>query len=178
MSAFEYVFTFYSVMLGLAATNVAAGFADMWRDRETVKVGVCAPLLALIVLVGTMNLWLRFWTNRDLVEASAWQLITLVTLALPFVFISRAMFPGPGGESSLEEHFFRHRRVMLLALTATPGFSLIWYARVGELDPDWSHAWIAVRFAAPLVLLAIPNRRINQFGLAAIAIWVVIGLFR
>ena len=58
MSAFEFVFTFYSVMLGLAAANVATGFADMWRDRRAVEVGVCAPLLAVIVLVGTMNLWL------------------------------------------------------------------------------------------------------------------------
>jgi len=178
LSAFEYVFTFYSVMLGLAAANVATGFADMWRDRRAVEVGVCAPLLAVIVLVGTMNLWLRFWSNWSEVEVGPWQLITLVSLALPFVLISRAMFPGAGGEPSLEAHYFRHRRVMLLALAATPGVSLVWYVAQGTLAVEWSTVWLAARLLAPLALLAFPGRLINRLGLAAIAVWVIVGLFR
>lgn len=34
MSGFEYLFTFYGLLLGLAVANVATGFADMWRSRE------------------------------------------------------------------------------------------------------------------------------------------------
>lgn len=178
MSAFEFVFTFYSVMLGLAAANVATGFADMWRDRRAIEVGVCAPLLAVIVLVGTMNLWLRFWNNWGEVEVGPWQLITLVGLALPLVFISRAMFPGAGAEPSLEDHYFRHRRIMLLALAATPGFSLLWYLFQGTLVVQWSTIWLTVRLIAPLALLAFNGRLANRLGLAAIGVWVIVGLFR
>lgn len=67
MSAFEYLFTFYGLLLGLAAANVATGFADMWRDRREIAVGVCTPLIALIVLLGAMNLWLSFWRAREAV---------------------------------------------------------------------------------------------------------------
>lgn len=179
MSAFEYVFTFYSVMLGLAAANVATGFADMWRDRRIVSVGVCAPLLALVVLVGVMNLWLRFWTSREVVEVGPWQLINLLGMALPFVFVSRAMFPGAGDEPSLEAHFMRHRRVMLLALAATPAVSLIWYvALAGGLKATWSTTWVVLRMTLPLALLPFNGLTANRIGLGAIAAWLVVGLFR
>lgn len=177
MSAFEYVFTFYSVMLGLAASNVASGFADMWRRRSTVQVGVCAPLLAVIVLVGTMNLWLRFWSNREIVETGPWQLISLVGMAMPFVFVSRAMYPD-GRETSLEEHYFQHRRVMLLALAATPAVSLAWYASQHALAPGWTTGWTALRMLLPLALVPVSGRLFNRLGLAVIAVWQLIGLFR
>lgn len=178
LSAFEYVFTFYSVMLGLAAANVASGFADMWRDRRAVAVGICAPLLALIVLVATMNLWLRFWSNRDFVDVGPWQLIALVAFALPLVFLSRAMFPGAGGETSLEEHYFQHRRVMLAALAVTPAASLAWYAAIDGLKLEWSTIWLGVRLLLPLALIPFASRLVNRIGLGAIAVWVLVGLFR
>ncbi|MFN7389229.1 hypothetical protein [Brevundimonas sp.] len=178
MSAFEFVFTFYSVMLGLAAANVGTGFADMWRDRRAIEVGVCAPLLAAIVLVATMNLWLRFWRSWDGVEVGPWALITLVAFALPLVFLSRAMFPGAGSTTSLEDHFFQHRRVMLAALAATPGFSLVWYAANGDLTPEWPTIWLVIRFAAPLVLMVFAGRTANRLGLALILVWMLVGLFR
>lgn len=165
-------------MLGLAAANVATGFADMWRDRRATEVGVCAPLLGLIVLVATMNLWLRFWKSWNGVEVGAWALITLVSFALPLVFLSRAMFPGAGGESSFEEHYFLHRRVMLVALAATPGFSLVWYAAQGILTPEWPSIWLALRFVAPLALIPFAGRMTNRLGLAALLIWMLVGLFR
>jgi hypothetical protein len=178
LSAFEFVFTFYSVMLGLAAANVGTGFADMWRDRRAIEVGVCAPLLAAIVLVATMNLWLRFWRSWAGVEVGPWALITLVAFALPLVFLSRAMFPGAGSTTSLEDHYFQHRRVMLLALAATPGSSLIWSAARGALATDWPTLWLAIRLLGPLALIALPGRLSNRLGLAAILGWVLVGLFR
>jgi 4-hydroxy-3-polyprenylbenzoate decarboxylase len=48
LSAFEYVFAFYSLLLGLAVANVVTGFADMWRERQVVAVGVCTPLIAVV----------------------------------------------------------------------------------------------------------------------------------
>ena len=71
MNAFEYLFSFYGLLLGLAAANVATGFADIWRDRREIAVGVCTPLVAVIVLLGCMNLWLSFWTPAQFSELDA-----------------------------------------------------------------------------------------------------------
>lgn len=178
MSDFEYVFTFYSVLLGLAAANVATGFADMWRDRRAIEVGFCTPLLAAIVLIATMNLWLRFWSNWAGAEVGPWPLITLVAYALPLVFLSRAMFPAAGGETSLEAHYLEHRHVLLAALAATPGFSIVWYVAHGNFNTDWASAWLVVRFLLPLALIPFSGRAVHRAGLVVILAWVLVGLFR
>ena len=94
--SFEYLFTFYGLLLGLAAANVATGFADMWRDRREIAVGVCAPLVAVIVLLGAMNLWLSFRGAQEAATLDGWRVISVAGIALPYVFIRRAMFPGVG----------------------------------------------------------------------------------
>ena len=51
MSAFEFLFSFYGLLLGLTLAEIA--------------VGVCAPVVAVIVLLGAMNLWLSFRGARE-----------------------------------------------------------------------------------------------------------------
>lgn len=55
MESFDYLFSFYGLLLGIAVANVAIGFADMWRDCEKISVGTCPPLVASSVLLGGMN---------------------------------------------------------------------------------------------------------------------------
>ena len=135
-------------------------------------------LIALIVLLGAMNLWLRFWASREMDAPGAWQMISFAGLALPYVFISRAMFPGAGGATSLEDHYLEHRRVMLLALATPPVVSLVTGALTTGLATEWSTIWVGLRVLTPLALLPFKGRSVNRIGLAAIVILLVIGLFR
>ena len=64
MGPFDYLFSFYGLLLGIAVANVAIGFADMWRDCEKIRVGNCPPLVASSVLFGGMNVWLEMWHSR------------------------------------------------------------------------------------------------------------------
>lgn len=179
MSAFEYLFTFYGLLLGLAAANVATGFADMWRDRREVSVGVCTPLIAVIVLLGCMNLWLSFWTPAQFTDLDPWRMISTAGVALPYVFVSRAMFPGGGGATSLEDHYLAHRRIMLIALTIPPVVALTAGAlRGGGLPFDWHAVWAGLRIAAPLALLPFSGRLIHRVGLTVIVLLLIVGLFR
>ncbi len=179
MSAFEYIFTFYGLLLGLAAANVATGFADKWRDRRQITVGVCTPLIAVIVLLGAMNLWLQFWNTREAAEIGAWHMIRLTGVALPYVFLSRAMFPGAGVATSLEDHYLEHRRLMLLALATSPTVSMIATTILqGGLRADWTTIWLGLRIAAPLLLIPFTGRRTHRVGLAAMVLLLLIGLFR
>ena len=45
VDSFDYLFSFYGLLLGIAVANVAIGFADMWRDCGKIAVGYCPPLL-------------------------------------------------------------------------------------------------------------------------------------
>ncbi len=40
MGGFDFLFSFYSLLMGLAVARVATGFADMWRGRKTMVIGV------------------------------------------------------------------------------------------------------------------------------------------
>jgi hypothetical protein len=178
MSAFEYVFAFYGLLLGLAVANVVTGFADMWRERHVVAVGVCTPLIAGTVLLGVMNIWLRFWTAADTLVLSAWQLIGIVALAVPYIFISRAVFPAGGG-IALEDHYLAHRRTILLALAVPPAVAMMRTAtQFSGLVPNWDLAWTFCRLLGPLVLMLFPGRSANRLGLALILVWMFVGLFR
>ncbi|MEA3058082.1 MAG: hypothetical protein QOF34_897, partial [Sphingomonadales bacterium] len=118
MGSFDYLFSFYGLLLGIAVANVAIGFADMWRDCEKIRVGTCPPLVASSVLLGGMNVWLQMWLTRPYVTVNGVQMLAAAAIALPYVFVSRAIFPGAEDEEerSLEEHYLRHRKIILVLL--------------------------------------------------------------
>lgn len=181
MDSFDYLFTFYGLLLGIAIANVAIGFADMWRDCAKIRVGTCPPLLACLVLLGGMNAWIQIWHAHDKVTVNAWQMLAAVAIALPYVFISRAMFPGQGeeAEESLEEHYLRHRGLLLVLLAVPVVMQTISKAYLdGIQDVGWEHLWLVVRIAAPLALIPFPSRTVQRLGLGAMNLLLLVGLFR
>lgn len=179
MTAFEYVFGFFSLLLGIAAANVAAGFADMWRDRRQVRVGVATPLIAVCVLLAIMNVWIGNWTNRDVVTVAGDRLIYAAIAALPYVFVSRILFPSSGQGTDLEEHFFAHRRVVLAALVIPPIYGRFYhYVFVGDYDTPLATAYYVARIALPIALIFVASRRATLVGLCALVALMTFGLFR
>lgn len=179
MSDFEYVVSFYALLLGLAVANVALGFADMWRERLRIGVGWCPPLLAGSVLLGAMNTWLSTWATHAAVRVDAWQMIAALAICLPYVFVSRAMTPPDGDKTGLEDHYLASRVPILLALALPPIFTV--WAKV-RLDNFQYHRpeelWLLARFLLPLGLLFLPSRAVQRWGLGILNMLLVIGLFR
>lgn len=179
MSAFEYVFAFYSLVLGLAAAEVMSGFAEMWRDRRRIQIGISTPLMALCLMLGVMNAWISFWARREMLEVGGEIMVITVLTALPYVFVSRLLFPRAGESISLEEHFFQHRRLMLLGLVAPVivgrGYPLL---TDGIYPTGFLGLYFAARTVVPLLLIFIANRWANRIGLAVLAVILAAGLFR
>lgn len=181
MSAFDYLFTFYGLLLGIAVANVAIGFADMWRDCVKIGVGYCPPLLGTVVMLGGMNVWLTMWHVRSDVGVTAWQMLAATGVAMPYVFVSRAMFPGAEKETerSLEEHYLRHRKLILLVMTLPPLVSLISKIVLDRVwDHGWELEWILVRMALPLALIPLGSRTAQRIGLGLFVALEITGLFR
>ena len=181
MNSFDYLFSFYGLLLGIAVANVAIGFADMWRDCGKIGVGYCPPLLGVIVMLGGMNVWLTMWHVRQDAGVSAWQMLAATGVAMPYVFVSRAMFPGAekDTERSLEEHYLRHRVLILLILVIPPVVSLVSKILLDQVrDRGWDLEWMAARVLIPLLLLPVGSRTGQRIGLAAFAALELAGLFR
>ena len=181
MNAFDYLFSFYGLLLGIAVANVAIGFADMWRDCEKIQVGTCPPLLCGIVMLGGMNVWLTMWHIRQYVGVTAWQMVAAACVALPYVFISRAMFPGQEQqpERSLEEHYLKHR-VLILLILLIPPLAVAVSRLLLDRSEDYGlrEVWLGARLAMPLALLAVKSRTGQRIGLSAFLLLEFLGLFR
>jgi hypothetical protein len=181
VAAFDYLFSFYGLLLGIAVANVAIGFADMWRDCEKIRVGTSPPLLACIVLLGGMNVWLTTWHTRHDLPLNGWQMLAAAGISLPYVFVSRAMFPGQEREpeSSLEDHYLKHRVLILLLLVAPPVVSVVSKILLDDIHYyGWREAWLAVRVIMPLALLPFTGRTAQRVGLGVFAVLELVGLFR
>jgi uncharacterized membrane protein len=181
MTSFDYLFTFYGLLLGIAVANVAIGFADMWRDCEKIQVGACPPLLCAVVMLGGMNVWLTMWHVREEVGINGWQMVAAAAVAMPYVFISRAMFPGQEkqAESSLEEHYLKHRKLILGMLVIPPLAMAISKVVLDQThDYGWREAWLAVRLIMPVILIPLSSRTAQRIGLSAFVTLEFLGLFR
>lgn len=181
MGSFDYLFSFYGLLLGIAVANVAIGFADMWRDCEKIKVGTCPPLVASSVLLGGMNVWLQMWLSRPYVTVNGIQMLAAAAISLPYVFVSRAIFPGDEDEPerSLEDHYLRHRKLILIMLAIPTIVSVSSHVVLDDFRyRGWEIGWVVGRIALPLLLLPFADRRMQRSGLAALNVLQLIGLFR
>ena len=181
MGSFDYLFSFYGLLLGIAVANVAIGFADMWRDCEKISVGTCPPLVASSVLLGGMNVWMQMWLARPFANVNGVQMLAAAAISLPYVFVSRAIFPGMEDkpERSLEEHYLKHRKIILILLALPSAISVGSHALLDQFHyKTWELWWAAARIAIPLGLLFFPQREVQRSGLAALKFTQLLGLFR
>lgn len=117
MSAFEFFFTLYGLVLGLSVVEVVSGFARLAHDRRGVKIGWLTPLLALLMLLDLSSFWISAHTRLQEYELSyAVLVISLVISALYYVAAS-VVFPRDfKAEPDFDAVFMRHRRLVMTIL--------------------------------------------------------------
>ncbi len=67
MSVFEYVFSLYSLLLGLALAHLLSGLAKVVEARGKVRLGWPTALLALVMMSSLTIFWEIAWRARDAV---------------------------------------------------------------------------------------------------------------
>ena len=108
-------------------------------------------------------------------------MLTAAAVSLPYVFVSRAIFPGleNKAERSLEEHYLRHRTLILVLLAVPTIVSVSSHVLIdGFRYRGWEIWWVAGRIVLPLLLIPFANRWAQRSGLAALNSLQLIGLFR
>jgi hypothetical protein len=181
MSGFDFLFSFYSLLLGLAVARVATGFADMWRGRKNMVIGISPFLLGLFILFSAAQQWMLFWQARSVWTMGPWPILVSIGLALPYVFVSQAMLPREQDTwASLEDYYMAHSRVLVGALLLPPVITLCYNFARGNVF-GFSHARIAVviavRLGVPVLLICWQQRLVHRLGLAALTVTRIVGLF-
>lgn len=175
LSAFEFYFSFFGLILGIAVANVAIGFGRLWRARE--RVGVCLPLLGAWLLSHAVMNWDSTWDSLQAVPVSPASLFVGLFEAMPYVVVSTVMFPDDTDRhGSLDEFYLSHSRLVMAAM-ATPTFAgMIGYVVIfnQRYTPQALLDLFLLFGLIPLVLFFWRNLRVHQIGLAlavAILMW-------
>ena len=119
MSAFEFFFSFYGLLLGLSVAVIATGVATAVQHRKTIRIGWLTPLLALFVGLDVATFWDSAWNNFRHLPFSYGLLVAGLAIATTYFIAASLVFPQQIEDGmSLDDHFWANRRQVLLLLVA------------------------------------------------------------
>lgn len=111
MTDFEYVFSLYSLIFGLALTQVFGGFRSTLQERHKIKVGWLTPLLALFVVMDITSFWSIGWDLRARLRPDYLYLLLGVMLAGIYYLAAGLVFPRNFAEwPDFDVYYFKHKR--------------------------------------------------------------------
>ena len=124
MSAFEFVFALYSLILGLSLVELLTGLGrtlefKLARDAEQrdFRIGWLTPLLAVFVILDLLSFWMFAWLVREEVAADRFTILGVVVFVSAYFLASRLVFPSePEHFTDLDTHYLRVRRVVFAML--------------------------------------------------------------
>ena len=182
MTNFEFVFSLYSLLFGLALTQVFAGFGNTLQERHKIKLGWLTPLLGLVVIMDLTSFWATGWDIKNMFRPDFVYLLCGVLLAGIYYLAARLVFPRNFVEwPDFDDYYLAHRRWVLggilvcnvVAVTLLLAVDEYWRTLLGVLD-------LLTYFAPLIALLTVRNKRANitllSFLLARWAVFPFLGV--
>lgn len=166
MSAFEFFFSFYGLLLGFSVAELVGGFARVLHDRQIVRFGVLTPLLAIWVAADIATFWVQAWSIFRPAPFNFALLILGLIVASTFYMAAALVFPRDvKAAPDLDEYFWKNRSLVLLCVLGANLLMIGTFLAVtiprGELAtifPDYR--WVgAVLFVVLTFLAAIVRNR-------------------
>lgn len=174
MSAFEFFFGFYALILGLAVVEIVSGLSRAFRARRVTALGLCTPLLGLYLLLDLVQYWVDTWTRHQDPHINAGVLTVALAIAGLYYLAASLVFPDHAEaiEASDAHYDAQKRTVILLSFTANVLSLTALPLLAGQ--PEVLQAAFSLRgliflavWVAPLALLwVIRNRKVNAALLA------------
>lgn len=154
MTAFEFVFPLFGLLVGLSYAEMLAGLARALKNKSEVRVGWLTPLLGLVILVNLTMIWLGAWDMRNVAAPSSSALLFILVVGGSYFLAASLVFPASSSSvSDLDRHFMANRT---LALSVIAACNLFYLARMlwqlgGRVAPIW---WIGNAAFVGLLLVA------------------------
>jgi hypothetical protein len=187
LSAFEFFFSFYGLLLGLCVAELVGGFARLLHDRSAIRFGVLTPLLAGFVASDIATFWNQAWVIFRFAPFNLALLTLGMVVASTFYIAATLTFPRvsrPGDH--LDAHFWANRRIVLLCVLAANwlvgGSFLVVASARGELAELnlGARFWIGLAFfsLATLTAALANGRRTVMAALALLAAYQIYSVGR
>jgi hypothetical protein len=173
MGEFEFLFSFFGLLIGLTVAELATKFADAIDAHKRRPIGLLTPLLALFVLLDVTAFWLYAWSLRDFVHISWRTVFSALTIAILYFLAASLIFPRSEGDwKNLDEHYWARKRLVVAGVLAVnlPVFALQLSRVTPRLSDGWFFFYQLPYYGALAAMLFTRSRR---FDLALLAILIV-----
>jgi hypothetical protein len=164
MSNFEFVFSLFGLLLGLALAEVLGGFGRAVEARRKVRMGWLTPLLGLVVALDLTSFWTIAWTVRDAIPASYISILCGFVLTGIYYLVARLVFPhDPAEWPDYDPYYFAHKRVILGGVLLCNLLAIAGQVALGNpLVAGPGDYWSMGLFFIPLALaIWAPGKRFN-----------------
>jgi len=171
MTNFEFVFSLFTLLLGLALAEVLGGFGNALQSRRKVRIGWLTPLLGTVVAFDLVSYWTIAWSVRAAMLPGYLVLLYALLVTALYYLIARIVFPRDLAEwPDLDAYYFAHKRLVFGGYILCNVLAFSGQALLGHHPfPSWVEATALILFAMALVLLWAKGKRLNLVLLAAMA---------
>jgi hypothetical protein len=119
MSAFEFLFSLFGLILGLAVAVVIGGLSDVLRERKRVPIGWLTPMLALFILWDLSTCWVNAWTGMGDIQVAYGPFGAVLSVAGIYFFAASLVFPKSVSDwPSLDDYYMSHHRYVFAGVLA------------------------------------------------------------
>ena len=123
MSAFEFFFSFYGLLLGLSVAELVGGFARVLHERERIRFGWLTPALALFVAIDIATFWNQAWVIFRGAPFNTFLLLVSLSIAATFYVAASVTFPRVSAEGAhervdLDAHVWAQRKLVFACILA------------------------------------------------------------
>ena len=164
MTNFEFVFSLFGLLLGLALAEVLGGFGTAIQSRRKIRIGWLTPLLGALVALDLTSFWMVAWDVRDLVPAHYVSLLGgLIVMGL-YYLVARITFPHDLDEwPDYDAYYFEHRKWVLGGIMLCNLIAVAILAALGSKPLESAaNRWSLVIFIPALVAaMVVRGKRTN-----------------
>lgn len=174
MSAFEFFFSFYGLLLGLSVAVIATGLATAIQHRRQIKIGWLTPLLALFVGLDIASFWDSAWLNFRHLPFSYGLLVAGLAVALVYFIAASLVFPHDLDDGhSLDDHFWANKKIVLLLTVAA---NLLGYGAIAAANLARDEGMAVILSYLPSVAFYVILTILASFARSRVLFATLIGL--
>lgn len=157
MSAFEFVFSLFGLLLGLSMVEVFQGLIRTLKARGARRIGWMTPLLGVLTLVHLTTFWDDAWRQRDVIPMNNLSLFVGLIISGTYYYAASYVFPERAEEwTDLDDYYATARRRVLpgiiVAQLLGTGATMAMHGRAPTLSTVIVLSLFVALFAAPALV--------------------------
>jgi hypothetical protein len=176
MDAFNFAFSLFVIVLGLALAEVLGGMRKALQARRKIHIGWLLPLLGLVVSLDVISFWTVAWEFRKLIPAHPPALMGGFVITGIYYLVAGLVFPDEPGEwPDYNMYYFEHRRFVAGGVILSNLLAMSFVAALGGDFSNWlSIITMSTTLGLWALLLVARKPTQNIAIMIALAVWNVL----